>query len=75
MPLRRRDRKLPDPTMEREMHELRVRLDTMETTQRCTVNVGDIREDESENEAEGEEVVADDAAKECIFKAVSRIGA
>jgi hypothetical protein len=53
---RRRDRPMPDPAIEREMCELRARLDAMETTQRCTVNVGDISEAESENEAghEGE---------------------
>jgi hypothetical protein len=66
MPLRRR---------EREMRELCVRLDAMETTQRCTVNVGDIREDESENEVENEEVAVEDAAEERLFKAVAMIGA
>ena len=49
---------MPDPAMEREMRELRARLDAMETTQRHTVNAGDISEDESENEVghKGEEV-------------------
>jgi hypothetical protein len=40
MPPRRRERAMPDPAVEREMHELRARLDAMETTQRHTVNVG-----------------------------------
>ena len=40
---------MSDPVVEREMHELRVRLDAMETTQRCTVEAGDISEAESEN--------------------------
>jgi hypothetical protein len=79
MPLRRRDRPMPmpDPTVEREMCELRARLDAMETTQRHTVNVGDISEAESEDEAghEGEEVAAEDAADECLFRVVARIGA
>jgi Mn-dependent DtxR family transcriptional regulator len=75
MPPRRRERAMPDPTVEREMRELRARLDAMETTQRCTVNVGDISEDESENEAENEEVAVEDAAEERLFKAVARIGA
>jgi hypothetical protein len=74
---RRRDRPMPDPTVEREMHELCARLDAMETTQRCTVDVGDINEAECENEAghEGEEVAVEDAADEHLFKAVARIGA
>jgi hypothetical protein len=55
MPPRRREREMPDPAVEREMHELRARLDAMETTQRHTVDAGDISEDESENEAENKE--------------------
>jgi hypothetical protein len=47
---RRRDRPMPDPAVEREIRELHVRLDAMETTQRCTVDVGDISEADSENE-------------------------
>jgi hypothetical protein len=49
MPLRRRYRPMPDPAVEREMCELRARLDAIETTQRCTVDIGDINEAESEN--------------------------
>jgi hypothetical protein len=76
MPPRRRDRPIPDPAVEREMCELRARLDVMETSQRCIVDVGDINEAESENEAgnEGEEVAVEDAADERLFKAVARIG-
>jgi hypothetical protein len=48
---RRRDRRLPDPAREREMSELRTRLDAMEIAQRRTVDVGDISESKSENEA------------------------
>jgi hypothetical protein len=61
---RRRDMQIPDPAREREMHELRSRLDAMETTQRCIVDAGDISEAESENEAgdEGKEVAIEDAA-------------
>jgi hypothetical protein len=33
-PRRRQERILPDPAVEREMRELRARLDAMETTQR-----------------------------------------
>jgi hypothetical protein len=77
MPPRRRDRPMPDPAVEREMCELRARLDAMETTQRCTVDAGDISEAESENEAgnEGEEVAVEDAADERLFRVVARIGA
>jgi hypothetical protein len=62
MPLRRRDRKIHDPAVEREMCELHSRLDAMEITQRNIVNVGDISEAESENEAGNEEVAVEDAA-------------
>jgi hypothetical protein len=77
MPSRRRDRPMPDPAVEREMRELRARLDAMETTQRCTVDTGDISEADSENEVghEGEEVVVEDVADECLFRVVARIGA
>ena len=79
MPSRRRDRPMPmlDRAREREMCELRARLDAMETTQRCTVDVVDINEAESENEArhEGEEVSVEDAADERLFRAIARIGA
>jgi hypothetical protein len=50
MPPRRRDRPMPDLAVEREMRELRARLDAMETSQRHAVNVGDISEAASENE-------------------------
>jgi hypothetical protein len=77
MPPTRRDRKILDLIVEREMCELHARLDAMETTQRCTVDTGDINEVESENEDgnEGEEVVVEDVAKECLFRVVARIGA
>ena len=75
MPPRRRERAMLDPAVEREMHELRARLDAMETTQRCIVNAGDIIEDESENEAENEEVAVEDSAEENLFGAVAKIGA
>jgi Mn-dependent DtxR family transcriptional regulator len=73
--LRRRDMQIPDPAREREMHELRARLDDMETAQRHTVDAGDISEAESEDEAENEEVVVEDATEERIFRVVARIGA
>jgi hypothetical protein len=42
---------MPNPALEREMRELRARLDAMETTQRRTTDTGDISEAKSENEA------------------------
>jgi hypothetical protein len=76
IPLRRRDRPMPDPIVESKMHELHARLDGMETTQMHTVDTGDIIEDESENEArnEGEEVAVKDVADEGLFRVVARIG-
>jgi hypothetical protein len=69
---RRRERPIPDLAVEREICELHTRLDSMEISQRHTVNAGDISEVESENEArnEGEEVAVD----ECLFRVVARIG-
>jgi hypothetical protein len=75
MPPRRREREMPDPAVEREMCELHARINAMETTQRRTVNVGNVSEDESENEAENEEVAVEDATEELLFKVVARIGA
>jgi hypothetical protein len=73
---KRRDRPMPDPTMEREMCELCARLDAMETAQRCTVDTGDINETDSENEAgHGEEVVVEDVVDKRLFRAITRIGA
>jgi hypothetical protein len=57
------------------MHELCARLDSMETTHRCTVDVGDISKDESENGDEGKYVAAEDAVEEGLFRVVARIGA
>jgi hypothetical protein len=77
MLLRRRDRPMPDPAVEREMCELCGRINAMEITQRCTVDVGDICKAESENEAghEGEEIIVEDVVDERLFWVVARIGA
>jgi hypothetical protein len=77
MPPRRRERDMPDPAVEREMRELRARLDAMETTQRRATDTGDVSEVESENEAGAreEEVAVEDAAEERLFRVVARIGA
>jgi hypothetical protein len=72
---RRRDRKIPDPTRERDMRELHSRMDSMEISQRHTVDDGDISEDESENEDRNEEFAVEDAVEERLFRVVARIGA
>jgi hypothetical protein len=67
---------MPDLTMEREMREIHARLDVMETTQRGTLDNGDVSEAEGEKEVGAEEeVVAEDIAEEHLFKVVARIGA
>jgi hypothetical protein len=75
--LRRRGRQIPNPSMEREMHDLRARLKDMETTQRCTAGAGDLSDSESENEAghEREEVTTEYAATERLIRAVAIMGA
>jgi hypothetical protein len=94
MPLRRRDRKTPDPledremprrrggqmpnpSMEREMCDLRTKLEDMETAQRRTAGARDLSDSESENEVkyEGKEVTTEDAANECLIRDVARMGA
>jgi hypothetical protein len=73
---RRRGRQMIDLVMERQMCDLRYRLEDMETTQRCTVSAGDLSDSESEAEAEREEeVAAEDASNECLIKAITRMGA
>jgi hypothetical protein len=73
---RRRGRKMKNPVMEREMHDLQARLKDMETTQRCTVSVGDLSDSESEIEAEREEeVTAEDASNKRLIRAIARMGA
>jgi hypothetical protein len=74
-PRRHQEISMPNPIVEREMREICARLDAMETAQRRTPDTGDVSETENENEAGvKEEVVAQDAAKEHLFKVVTRIG-
>jgi hypothetical protein len=70
----RRGRQMTDLVMEREMHDLRARLEDMETVQRRTVNVGDLSDSKSEDELECEEVVAEDASNERLIRAIARMG-
>jgi hypothetical protein len=59
------------------MHNIFSRLVDMEIRQKCTADVGDISEFESEDDAEHgeEEVTTEDAANECLLKAIARMGA
>jgi hypothetical protein len=77
MPPRRcQDRPMTDLAMEREMRELCAQLDAMEITQIRATDTKYVNEAESENEARAEEeVVAKDATKEHLFRAIARIGA
>jgi hypothetical protein len=73
---RRRGRQMTDPVMERQMCDLRARLEDMETTQRCTASAGDLSDFESEVEVERDkEVVAEDASNERLIRAITRMGA
>jgi hypothetical protein len=74
MPPRRRvDPPVANRAMEREMRELRARLDAMETTQRRAPDVGDVSEAEME-EVEVEEVVAEDACGRTLVESGCQIG-
>jgi hypothetical protein len=73
---RRRGRQMTDLVMEKEMCDLRARLEDMEIAQRCTASAGDLSDSESEVEAEHkEEVVAEDASNELLIRAIARMGA
>jgi hypothetical protein len=74
--LRRRGRQMTDPVMEREMRDLRARLEDMVTAQRRTASAGDLTDSESEIEVEREEeVAAEDASNECLIRAIARMDA
>jgi hypothetical protein len=67
---------MTDPAMEREIHDLRARLEDMETSQRRTVSAGNLSDSKSEIEVEHEEEVAtEDAANERLIRATARMGA
>ena len=73
-PRKRIDPPVANRVMEREMRELRARLDSMETTQRRALDVGDVSEAEME-EVEFAEAAVEDAAEECLLRAVVKSGA
>jgi hypothetical protein len=76
-PRRRQEIPMLDPTMEREMRELCDQLDSMEKTQKQTVDARDVSESQNENEArpDEEEIAVEDVAEERLFRVVIRIGA
>jgi Icc-related predicted phosphoesterase len=75
--LEERGRQVPNPAMEREMHNLCTRVVDMEIKQRCIASVGYVSESESEDEAghEGEEVTTEDATNERLIRVVARMSA
>ena len=68
---------MSNPAIEREMLDLRARLEDMEIAQRCTAGAGDVSESESEDKVvhEREEVAAEDAENERLLRVVARMGA
>jgi hypothetical protein len=72
---RRRGRQVTDQVMDRKMHDLRARLEDMETAQRCTASARDLNDSKSEVEAEREEEVAfEDASNEHLIRDIARMG-
>jgi hypothetical protein len=72
--VRRRGRLAGNLEMERQIRDLRVRLEEMETTQRCRVGAGDLSDSEVEEEAgHADEVKAEDASTERLIKAIARM--
>jgi hypothetical protein len=73
---RRRGKQITDPAIERQMRDLRARLEDMETTQRRTASAGDLSDSDRYIEVEREEEVTPrDASNERLIKAISRMGA
>jgi hypothetical protein len=72
--VRRRGRPAGNPEMERQMRDLRARLEEMETAQRRGVGAGEFSDSEVEEEAgHAEEVTAEDASTERLIKAIARM--
>jgi hypothetical protein len=68
------DPPLANRDVEREMRELRARLEAMEATQRRAPDAGDIRDAKSE-EVEVEEATGENVAKELLLREIVRLGA
>jgi hypothetical protein len=72
--VRRRGRQAQNPDMERQIRDLRARLEDMEAAQRCTAIVEDLSDYEGKVEVEQQgEVAAKDAANERLIKAIARL--
>jgi hypothetical protein len=72
--VRRSGRLTENPEMERQIQDLRARLEDMETAQRCTPGAGDLSDSDHEVEAEPQgEVAAEDAANERLIKTIARM--
>jgi general stress protein YciG len=71
----RRGRPAGNAEMERQIRDLRVRLEDMETTQRRGADAEEFSDPEIEEEAghDGGEVSAEDATTERLIKAISRM--
>jgi hypothetical protein len=74
LPMRRIEPHVANRAVEREMRELRARLEVMETTQRRAPDAGEVNEAESE-ETKIEEAAGEDAAEERLLKVVVKLGA
>jgi hypothetical protein len=72
-PRRRVEPPIEKISMERDIRELRARLDAMETSQRRTPDTGDASDAENE-EVEVKEVVVEDVVEECLLKEVVKLG-
>jgi hypothetical protein len=72
---RRRGRPAGNAEMEREMRDLRARLEEMETTQRRGAGAAEFSDSEIEEEAghDAEEVSAEDASTERLIRAIARM--
>jgi flagellar motility protein MotE (MotC chaperone) len=71
---RGRGRQAQNPEMERQIRDLRARLEDMEAAQRRTASAGDLSDSEGEVEVEQQgEVAAEDAANERLIKAIARM--
>jgi alkylation response protein AidB-like acyl-CoA dehydrogenase len=71
---RGRGRQAQLPDMERQIRDLRARLEDMEAVQRRTASDGDLSDSKGEVEAKPQgEVAAKDAANEWLIKAIARM--
>jgi hypothetical protein len=68
-------RQVQNPDVERGMRNLHARMEDMEIRQRRNTDAGDISESEDKGDAghEEEKIPAEDAANECLIKAIARM--